>query len=121
MSEVNQENQDNKPKKRVRWYKCDVCGYTWRSYSKGQRIKCPNCYEKRTGKKLGGTAEQLAEARKNIKKQSQPSPAKDKDKKDLELPPIGAAAPEGKGKGEKPKEQPKKSGFLSFWDKELFK
>lgn len=50
-------------RKRVRWFTCDICGYTWSSFGKGKRITCPKCYENRTGKKLGGDPEHMAAMR----------------------------------------------------------
>ena len=49
--------------KRTRWYKCPDCGHVWRSYSTGQRVSCPACYERATGRKRGQNAEHMAEMR----------------------------------------------------------
>lgn len=33
--------------------KCDECGHEWYSRGKGRYYRCPKCYERETGKKLG--------------------------------------------------------------------
>lgn len=100
-------NLDNdRPIKRVRWFTCDVCGHTWRSNSLGQRIKCPKCYEARTGKKLGADPERMKEVRSHIK------PKHDAfEEPDFEYNPVAA-------RSSGPQEN-KKGGFLSFLNKEI--
>lgn len=63
-------------KTRYLWVECSVCGNRWRSHGKGKRLKCPKCYEERTGKKYGQSPEQMAAIRAMRKpKQTEEIPA----------------------------------------------
>jgi len=57
------DEKKNTPQKRTHWYKCPDCGHVWRSYSTGQRVSCPACYERVTGRKRGQNAEHMAAMR----------------------------------------------------------
>ena len=97
------------------WYKCPDCGYEWRSSGTGKRIKCPACFEKRTGKKLGGSAEHMAKmrearaAKKAAAKEQLTPPAAE------QQPPIPQPKP-----AEPPAPKPEKSWFAKLLDKEIF-
>lgn len=44
-------------------FECSICGHQWRSYSKGERVFCPACYEREHGRRPGASDEALAKAR----------------------------------------------------------
>lgn len=59
----------NERKKTLKWYECPDCGNWFSSYGYQKRVICPHCYERRTGKKLGGNTEKAQLQRKiNIEK-----------------------------------------------------
>ncbi len=90
-------------KRQVRYFTCDVCGHTWRSYGYGERVKCPKCYEQRTGKKFGSNAEFMNKIR---PKKTAALPDEVGEPAPMSAPPIESEA--------------KKSRFLDFLNKEIF-
>lgn len=57
---------ENERRKTTRWYTCPVCGHEWKSTGYQKRVFCPKCYENRTGRKLGGSPEHMAEMRRKL-------------------------------------------------------
>ena len=61
--------EQHERKKTTKWYECPDCGNWFKSTGYQKRVICPHCYERRTGKKLGGNTEKAIQQRKiNIAK-----------------------------------------------------
>lgn len=111
---------EEKKQKHFYNFKCSDCGHEWKSYGFGKRVICPNCYEKRTGKKLGQSAERMAEIRamRNKRKPKEEPAAVSEDTvtvaeteqpKEEPTPPISTPQPEPK-----PQEKSFFREFLGF-------
>ena len=109
---------EEKKQKHFYKFKCSDCGHEWRSYGFGKRIVCPKCYEAKTGKKLGQSAERMAEVRAmRNKKQPKEEPAavsedtvtvtETKQPKEEPTPPISAPIPE-----QQPQPKPQEKSFF---------